>query len=347
MSGREWETNEQKIARLRRDAQEKLTIGQQRLRAANGDKDKAGLALLSFHGALEDYLRAEVASRARDADDLNSLDIEKVNWPRLIPKAIDLGLLAEDDRTRVENVNAERNDIAHGLNVTWGMQNITLYAQQVAGWMGRPSYDYQRPGSAQRPADQQPVRQYPHYPAESALWYRSGCVMWLAFLFLNPVWAVLIWTDERQSRGVKTAVAVYYGLAVVGALAMAVMYGSFAAVELGRAAWPTAPARIEQPASPTRVPRPTAMPDGESPAAAAEPADAGGCALRWEPWADASELAGKNRYMVWEQLVAVRVQGSGMTADDFIAQVLERNPALKEDGYVFSAEREYLLPVCR
>lgn len=348
MSGRERETNEQKIARLRRDALEKLAIGQGRLRAASGDQEKAGLALLSFHGALEDYLRAEVASRAGGAEGQDSLERDEANWVTLSEQAVRCGVLSASDRESILETNKERNRVAHGFVVNWDSGRIARYAGQVEGWMGQPSRHDKQPRPQQQPTGQQPVRQYPYYPAESTPWYRSGCVMWLAFLFLNPVWAILIWTDEHRSRGVKTAVAVYYGLALVSALAMAGGLWGAAMRQLSGNLQATSPARSALTALPTRTSEPAL--ERVTPAtsgAAQETAEPGGCALRWEPYPDSAGLAGRNRYMVWEQLVAARVQGSGMTSDEFIAQVLERNPALAEDGYVFSAERAYVLPVCR
>jgi hypothetical protein len=57
-------------------------------------------------------------------------------------------------------------------------------------------------------------------------------------------------------------------------------------------------------------------------------------------------LANKNRAMVWEQTIRARVAGSGMTDRQFYDQVLERNPALKADGYVFLEGKTYYLPQC-
>jgi hypothetical protein len=58
-------------------------------------------------------------------------------------------------------------------------------------------------------------------------------------------------------------------------------------------------------------------------------------------------LAAKNRSMVWLELVKVQVNGSGMTGRQFYDQVVEKNPHMAADGYVFQEGKTYLLPQCK
>ena len=51
--------------------------------------------------------------------------------------------------------------------------------------------------------------------------------------------------------------------------------------------------------------------------------------------------------MVWKEIVNERIIGSGITAQQFYDLVLEYNPTLKSDGYVFKDKTIYKLPVCK
>lgn len=75
------------------------------------------------------------------------------------------------------------------------------------------------------------------------------------------------------------------------------------------------------------------------------PDAASACTIIWVE-VGAEGLANKNRAMVWEQTIRERVAGSGMTDRQFYDQVVERNPALKADGYVFLEGKTYYLPQC-
>jgi hypothetical protein len=51
--------------------------------------------------------------------------------------------------------------------------------------------------------------------------------------------------------------------------------------------------------------------------------------------------------MVWEEIVMNQVESSGMTALEFYNLVVEFNPDLKVDGYVFQEGKIYFLPKCK
>jgi hypothetical protein len=69
--------------------------------------------------------------------------------------------------------------------------------------------------------------------------------------------------------------------------------------------------------------------------------------LVWEEYINSEDLVNKNRSMVWEEIVKFRVDGSGMSARQFFDMVVERNPSLVDDGYVFQSGRIYKLPNCK
>jgi len=95
-----------------------------------------------------------------------------------------------------------------------------------------------------------------------------------------------------------------------------------------------------QETDPTNTPLPTSAPPTQ---AESLPNPEGICTIVWvETGSDG--LANKNRAMVWEETIHRRVAGSGMTDRQFYDQVLEHNPELKSDGYVFQEVKTYELP---
>jgi hypothetical protein len=60
-----------------------------------------------------------------------------------------------------------------------------------------------------------------------------------------------------------------------------------------------------------------------------------------------SDLGAKSRAMVWEEIVAHQVEGSGMTHREFYDLVVEHNPDLETDGFEFKKGKTYLLPTCQ
>jgi len=51
--------------------------------------------------------------------------------------------------------------------------------------------------------------------------------------------------------------------------------------------------------------------------------------------------------MVWDAVVKQQLAGSDITATQFYDLVVDQNPSLKTDGYVFQKEKKYLLPKCK
>jgi hypothetical protein len=70
------------------------------------------------------------------------------------------------------------------------------------------------------------------------------------------------------------------------------------------------------------------------------------CILVWTEY-PADNLGGKNRSMIWDEIVKAQVKGSDMTAKQFINLVVEQNPDLIKDGYAFKNGKKYKLPRCQ
>ncbi len=178
-------------------------------------------------------------------------------------------------------------------------------------------------------------------------WYRSPWFLWFAFLFLNPLWAFLMLGDKRQAWFVRLVATLFLLAELLVCLSglylvennpeLLDILGLPLAVP-ARSSTP-GPLATVRPNTPTATVTPSPTPQPLS-----SPAE-GACSLSWAE-SEADGLANKNRAMAWEETIRERVAGSGMTEKQFYAEVLERNPGLQADGYVFLAGKTYLLPRC-
>lgn len=194
--------------------------------------------------------------------------------------------------------------------------------------------------AASRPSA--PARSYSS-PAGQRPWYRSTGFYWFAFVFLLPVWVVMILTDRRQGGLAKSfamLVVLCYGGACFYLIAM------FQMLDFPTLSGAPTPARVST-AVPARNAPPPGNPDpsGQEAGEEAAPAPPGGCALVWAAY-PGEELVNKNRSMVWNEIVSQQVRGSGMEARDFYQAVVDHNPTLADDGYEFKRGKTYLLPRC-
>jgi hypothetical protein len=174
------------------------------------------------------------------------------------------------------------------------------------------------------------------FPPQVA-WYRSTLFLVLTFFLFPPLWFVIILTDH--SKGCFTKL----------------FAGGWVLLVLSTIVWPIflLPAYFNLPQNrhfaptPTSHPTPTKIPQ-DAPVLEAPPVSTlqTNCSIEWVEY-QSNDLAGKNRSMVWEEIVSFQVKGSGMTAKQFYDQVLEKNPTLIEDDFVFSSDKSYYLPVCK
>lgn len=187
------------------------------------------------------------------------------------------------------------------------------------------------------PTPRRPAEPFEYYgsPAPRKPWYRSTWFLLFSFFFLPPVWALLMLTDRNQGCLVK--------LVALGFLAgtLCLLYGVyFLIASSGGGIDPNTPSLL--PAATQGQP-----PNLLAPAAETErPGAAPGCEVAWEAYPGA-DLSGKNRAMVWMEIVRARVAGSDMTPQQFYRSVIEHNPELEADGFVFKEGMDYDLPVCK
>lgn len=193
-------------------------------------------------------------------------------------------------------------------------------------------------------------RRFSVAPRDRSFWFRLAL-----FLFLPPVWAVWMLLDRDQGFLIKAIAAIVF---LVFSIAGLTAYSLFVSpdtsgagrtpVVIRRAATPvpvidaatfqaTAAPSVPVPASPVPA---TATP-ASSPAARAAV-----CVVEWHEHGG-DVLADKNRNQVWNAIVKTQIEGSEITAAKFYDLVVEQNPVLKTDGYVFKRGKTYLLPECK
>jgi hypothetical protein len=198
-----------------------------------------------------------------------------------------------------------------------------------------PDYGYP-PGSESSTPAHEPTPET--YRPPSKPWYRSTVFLVATFFLLPPLWAILILTDQEQSCLLKL---------IAGALllaACAVPVFGYRTLTHGRGLAPRAAPIPSGMSDSTQTP--TASPKAKPATKTPVPTPSGACVIEWQDYDD-EDLAGKNRNMVWNAIVKKAVTGSGMTAAQFYQLVVDRNPSLKSDGYVFQKGKTYLLPDCK
>ena len=185
------------------------------------------------------------------------------------------------------------------------------------------------------------------WPDRQRPWYRSFWFLLFAFIFLNPLWTVLMITDRKKGCLFKLITFVYFIGQLILCAEIVYMPSSIPLILDTFDISIAAPVQIEMPTinipSHSNTPVPTSAPVLQlepTPAAESE------CVIIWVE-TDAEGLVNKNRSMIWDEVVRDRVAGSEMTAKQFYDQVVERNPTLKADGYVFLDGKTYYLPQCQ
>jgi hypothetical protein len=104
-------------------AQDKLKTGWERLKKAENEPDLLGLALISIHGALEDYFRAYLEPRANVS--------HQVQWKDLLDLMQQYGSLSSDERRRILYMNKLRQESAHGGEFKGSYGEVKDYAEYV------------------------------------------------------------------------------------------------------------------------------------------------------------------------------------------------------------------------
>lgn len=120
---------------------EKLQLGLQRLSKAGNDPDLLGLALISLHGALEDYFRnwlstnSSVPPSQREA----VLDARQIQWKGLLDLMQQYGSLNDSQRRYILRLNRLRQDVGHGGQFTGTRSELENYADFVRGFVANGS----------------------------------------------------------------------------------------------------------------------------------------------------------------------------------------------------------------
>ena len=355
----------------RESALQKLRGAQERLASGTTDVDKLTIALLKLHSALEDRLRellaARLPSRRSEIYDLNAF-----HWQQIVENAQQyLGMSATDASAILKVNNRQRTRAAHGESVSLTRDEVERYEALVrAVWnagsrSGAPlpphpgsgssrgqgqtsSGSTPRPEPKPRAGTNTSSSPRPQHYVERP-WYRStGCLVFL-FLFALPVWAVMVFTDRKAGGLAKLFALLAFVVYLLGGFALlSVIVGApyFQGMGLEIPSFET-PGLVATITAPVRTSTPRTNKPEQSPLAATNPpaAPAAGCAVVWEEYA--GDLGGKNRSMVWNEVVDAEVKEAGLGWQEFSSLVVEKNPALVGDGYEFKAGKVYVLPVCR
>jgi hypothetical protein len=317
--------------------------------AAEGDSYRLGMALIKLHGALEDYIRLEVARRAPSLR-AEVEDARKTTWKDLIGYGKQYLRFSEMDARTITDANIQRQRVAHGKNYEKSRASLVSYAQFVERWCGspRPATGELRPRPVTAPArPAPPPREPPLSQGKPARpWYRTTPFLILSFFLLPPVWAALILTDRNQGCLLRLVAAASAVLQLsLGAILLSPS-SSLVIDSLQFLVEPFSAPSIMATAPPTAEETPARRNATPAEAVTAPSSTDNVCSVVWVEH-PANDLAGKNRSMVWFEIVMSQVEGSGMTARQFFDQVVERNPELAQDGYEFKEDKLYLLPECR
>jgi hypothetical protein len=125
--------SQSKIDELNREAKQKLKDGVDRLGEAGTHPVLLGSALISLHGALEDYARAQLSANPNIPIDKREavLDRQLTQWRQLIEMLQQYDQLGAVDRETILRANSLRQGFAHGGNFSGTRQDLEEYAAFV------------------------------------------------------------------------------------------------------------------------------------------------------------------------------------------------------------------------
>ena len=333
----------------------KLREGLQILSEALGEeKYQLNAALIKLHSALEEFVRIAVAQKAPHLRDIVE-DLRQTTWNELIAYGTRYLGFSESDARIIADANRQYQDVVNGNNYPGSREELAAYGAFVERWCSsgqapagdsRPEQEGDVPYASQPPA----LPQTPYSSTPDRPWYRSTTFLILTFFLLPPVWALLIITDRSQRETVVIfayAVLVLTFLCGIGVVSSSVFLadtfsGIFAQLNI-----PLVPTKIPpttvSPAITAAPSRPISMtPTPPTVVAATDSV----CTIVWVEHPQ-DNLAHKSRSWVWEEIVKLKVEGSGMTTREFYDLVVEHNPELEADDYEFMEGKTYLLPECQ
>jgi len=135
---------------------ERLDRGVEIFRRAGDDSALLGAALLTFHGALEHFIDAELRDRPEiGAEDRRLLEAGRLGWPTRAKLAAQAGLLSGEQARQALEATRERIAIARGDVCAWPAGAVESYGHMAATRCGRMElirWIDQRPERAKRTA---------------------------------------------------------------------------------------------------------------------------------------------------------------------------------------------------
>jgi hypothetical protein len=353
-------TSQSKYAQMQIKLEEGLRILESTIE--EDDPFTLNAALIKLHGAMEDFVRLEVARKAPHLRDTVE-DLRNTNWKTLLDLGRTYLKFTQKDCDIINEANVYRSKVAHGGNYEKKLSDLKKYARFVEKWIKRASapaedewgggqvIEQKSPTQPKRQPEYKPVDQPPAVRqreqradgyASGKPWYRSTFFLFFAFFFLTPIWIILIVTDRNQG---------FFPKLIAYSMILMICAFTLLFIPYGYPAFEALQEIFEQPglqATPAQTPSniqaqvtASPLPAATAPGSITETA----CTIVWvEHTAD--DLGGRSRSMVWDEIVALQVQGSGMTASQFYDLVVEQNPDLIQDGYEFKKGKVYLLPEC-
>lgn len=114
-------------------SREKLQLGLERLHKAGNDPDFLGMALISLHGALEDYFRDWLSSHPSVPPSIREevMDSKKTQWKSLLDLMQQYGNLDSDRRNYIFRMNRLRQEVGHGGQYAGTRSELEKYADFV------------------------------------------------------------------------------------------------------------------------------------------------------------------------------------------------------------------------
>ena len=108
---------------------------------AGNDRDLLGLALISLHGALEDYFRNWLGSNSSIPSSEREIvcDPRQMQWKGLMDLMQQYGGLNDDRRQYIFQMNRLRQDVGHGNPFTGTRSQLEEYADFVRGFVANGS----------------------------------------------------------------------------------------------------------------------------------------------------------------------------------------------------------------
>jgi hypothetical protein len=117
---------------------QRLDRGVEIFRRAGDDSALLGAALLAFHGALEQFIDAELRGRTEiGAEERRLLEAGRLGWPARAKLAEQSGLLRKEQASQAIEATRARIAIARGDVCAWPASAVESYAHMVVTRCGR------------------------------------------------------------------------------------------------------------------------------------------------------------------------------------------------------------------